>query len=450
MTEEITDKDLAFLRQAIELARSARADGRHPFGALIVNLLGEIVVTARNNAVRPAGDPTQHAEMLACAEAGKRMTKDVLAHCTLYTSTEPCAMCAGAIYFTGIGRVVFGLAESGLLRYTGQPHREPYPDPALPRSVCMRTNGNRRRRSVARRRSRQGSRGFLGSLTQPCIYTGGMTMLSQVDLVGVGLNATDTLIALEHFPERGSKVEYASANVLPGGQVATAVVACRSWGLSSRYVGIVGDDAAAGLHRQAFTAAGVDTQLITVPGGTSPQSLILVDSGGERTVLCRRDPRVVLQPAHLERAWIETARALHVDGYDTQAAAEAAGWARAAGIPVIADLDELYPGLDSLLVHVDYLIVSRDIPCRLTKEPDLEMALRLMQYQYGCRLAAATLGDDGVLAWDGKQMHHAPAFHVPVVDTTGAETSFMRGLSTGCCRVGRWCSNLILAVLPPR
>jgi tRNA(Arg) A34 adenosine deaminase TadA len=63
--EQVSEQDLAFLRQAIELARSARNDGRHPFGALIVNERGETVVTARNNAVRPAGDPTQHAEMLA-------------------------------------------------------------------------------------------------------------------------------------------------------------------------------------------------------------------------------------------------------------------------------------------------------------------------------------------------------------------------------------------------
>ena len=123
--EQVSEQDLAFLRQAIELARSARNDGRHPFGALIVNERGETVVTARNNAVRPAGDPTQHAEMLACAEAGKRMSEDALARCTLYTSTEPCAMCAGAIYWIGIGRVVFALAETGLLRYTGSHEENP-------------------------------------------------------------------------------------------------------------------------------------------------------------------------------------------------------------------------------------------------------------------------------------------------------------------------------------
>jgi sulfofructose kinase len=258
-----------------------------------------------------------------------------------------------------------------------------------------------------------------------------MTKPSKVDLVGVGLNATDTLIALAEYPVRGSKVEYRSANVLPGGQVATAVVACQHWGMSTRYVGILGDDAAATLHREAFTRASVEMQIINVPGGASPQSLILVDGGGERTVLCRRDERVALKPGDLDRQWIVNARALHVDGYDTEAAIVAAGWARAAGIPVIADLDEVYPGLDLLLENVDYLIVSRDIPSRLMAEPDLEMALRQMQRRYGCRLAAATLGHEGVLAWDGKQLQHTPAYRVPVVDTTGAGDIFHAGFIYG-------------------
>lgn len=117
--EAVTEQDLAFLRQAIGLAWRAREEGRHPFGALIVNEKGETVVEALNNSARPKGDPTQHAETVACSLAARVLSEAELAHCTLYTSTEPCAMCAGAIYWTGVGRVVFGLAESGLLRYTG-------------------------------------------------------------------------------------------------------------------------------------------------------------------------------------------------------------------------------------------------------------------------------------------------------------------------------------------
>ena len=101
-----------------------------------------------------------------------------------------------------------------------------------------------------------------------------MTESSKVDLVGVGLNATDTVVPLSNYPARGSKVEYSTVSVLPGGQVASTVVACQHWGMTTRYVGKLGDDAAAKLHREAFARAGVETQIVTVQGGASPQSLV--------------------------------------------------------------------------------------------------------------------------------------------------------------------------------
>jgi sulfofructose kinase len=262
-----------------------------------------------------------------------------------------------------------------------------------------------------------------------------MTELAKVDVVGVGLNATDTILQLSEFPECGSKVEYDSELVMPGGQVATTVVACQTWGLSTRYVGKLGDDDAARLHAREFTRMGVEGQLIHVPGATSARSLILVDRRGERTVLCRRDERVILRPEELKREWIVNARALHVDGHDTAAATVAAGWARAAGIPVVADLDDIYPGVDALVEKIDYLVASRDFPGRLTGESNLKTALREIQTRYGCVLTAATLGPDGVLAWDGDRFHYAPAYRVPVVDTTGAgdifHAGFIYGLSQG-------------------
>src|SRR5579863_4712286 len=254
-----------------------------------------------------------------------------------------------------------------------------------------------------------------------------MTGLSMVDLVGVGLNATDTLIPLATYPDRGSKTEYRSVSVMPGGQTASAVVACQSWGLSTRYVGRLGNDDAGRLHQREFARTGVDARIVEVAGAASPQSLIVVDGGGERTVLCRRDDRLLLAPSDLDRSWIVNARALHVDGYETAAATVAARWAREAGISVIADLDETYPGVEDLLQNIDYLIVSRDFPGRLTGEANLERALRRMHVRYGCRLTAATLGQDGVLAWDGKRSYLRPAYCVPVVDTTGAGDIFHAG-----------------------
>ncbi|HEV1993617.1 MAG TPA: PfkB family carbohydrate kinase [Candidatus Acidoferrum sp.] len=258
-----------------------------------------------------------------------------------------------------------------------------------------------------------------------------MTQSAKLDVVGVGLNATDTLIPVAHYPERGSKVEFRSAKVLPGGQVATAMIACQQWGLRTRYVGKVGDDSAASLHRAEFARLGVEAHLFTAPGCPSQQAFILVDDSGERTVLWKRDDRLTLHPEELQRDWIVNARALHVDGHDTAAATAAAGWARAAGIPVVADVDDLYPGVETLLKSVDYLITSRDIPGRLMEEPDLKKALPALLKRFGSRLTAATLGEEGVLAWDGTQFHYAAAFHVQPVDTTGAGDIFHAGFIYG-------------------
>src|SRR6202795_636154 len=258
-----------------------------------------------------------------------------------------------------------------------------------------------------------------------------MTNSPRIDLVGVGLNAIDTLIPLPHYPALGSKVEFRSANLLPGGQVASAIIACQQWGLRTRYVGKVGDDSAAAFHRSEFARTGVEAHLLTAPGCASQQAFILVDDHGERTVLWKRDERLALRPEELQRDWIVTARALHVDGHDTAAATVAAGWARAAGIPVIADLDEIYPGVEALLKNINYLITSRDIPGRLTEEPDLRKSLPALRERFGCRLTAATLGEGGVLAWDGTQFKYATAFRVPPVDTTGAGDIFHAGFIYG-------------------
>jgi sulfofructose kinase len=269
------------------------------------------------------------------------------------------------------------------------------------------------------------------SLTNSTIANSTVTKASMVDLVGVGLNATDTLIPLHQFPARGSKVEFRSANVLPGGQVATAVIACQTWGLRTRYVGKIGDDSAASIHREEFARCGVEAHLLPAPGCPSQQAFILIDDTGERTVLWKRDDRLTLQPEELQREWIVNSRALHVDGHDTAAAATAAEWARAAGIPVVADLDDLYPGFESLLKLVDYLITSRDIPGRLTGENDLRKSLPAVRSRFECSLAAATLGEEGVIAWDGTQFHYAPAFRIEPRDTTGAGDIFHAGFIYG-------------------
>jgi sulfofructose kinase len=245
------------------------------------------------------------------------------------------------------------------------------------------------------------------------------------DVVGVGINATDTIIRLPHFPTIDSKVELTSADVRPGGQVASAIVACRRWGLSARYVGKIGDDSAGELQIAEMKREHLHAHWIVVPGSMSQSSFILVDElSGERTVLWKRDPKIALLPDDLKREWISGSRALIVDGHDTEAAARAARWAREENIPVVGDFDNRYPGVEALLEYVDFIITSKDFPERLTGEKNLLKSLPMIFREFKCRLTAATFGRLGVLAWDGTRFLLCPGFRVQATDTTGAGDIF--------------------------
>ncbi|MCD4852431.1 nucleoside deaminase [Arthrobacter sp. AK01] len=121
----VSQQDVDFLRLAITLSHQVKAEGRHPFGAVVVDEHGTVVSSKGNNSMPPEGDPTQHAELRAAAEAFRQLSTEQLARSTLYTSAEPCAMCAGAVYWTGIGRVVYGLSEESLLSITGDNPENP-------------------------------------------------------------------------------------------------------------------------------------------------------------------------------------------------------------------------------------------------------------------------------------------------------------------------------------
>jgi sulfofructose kinase len=256
------------------------------------------------------------------------------------------------------------------------------------------------------------------------------------EVVGVGINALDTIIRLPRFPAPDSKVELRSVQAMPGGQIASAMVACRRWGLRARYVGKIGDDAAGNRQIAELKRERVDARWVVAKGCHSQFSFILVDeTTGDRTVLWNRDLKIALQPKDLKRSWIRNAKALLVDGHDTKAAAQVARWARQDGIPVVGDFDNRYPGVRELLKYVDYPITSKDFPERLTGESNLLKSLPKLHAQFKCCLTAATLGAAGVLAWDGKRFLQSPAFQINAVDTTGAgdifHGAFLYGLVHG-------------------
>jgi len=253
-----------------------------------------------------------------------------------------------------------------------------------------------------------------------------------VDVAGIGINAVDTIIELPRFPSPDEKMKIASARVHAGGQVASAIVACATWGLKTRYAGKVGDDAFGELHRQEFERAGVEAHLIVVGNCASQSSYVLVNQQtGERTILWQRNARQALQPGDIRKEWATNARLLLVDGHDTRVGAFPARWAREAEVPVLAGVDNIYPGIEELLQVTDYPVTSRKFPERLTGKRDLLKALPVIRQRFGSRIVAATLGKEGVLAWEGKSFWYCPAYEVAVRDTTGAGDVFHAAFTYG-------------------
>jgi sulfofructose kinase len=246
------------------------------------------------------------------------------------------------------------------------------------------------------------------------------------DVVGVGLNATDTLILISRFPAYGGKAPFEREVLSPGGQVASAMVTCSTLGLRAKYIGTLGDDERGRVQLQSLRASGVNLDDIEVRSNCPNQSAyILVDqTTGERTVLWHRDDCLRIDPASLTPEKIACAGLLHIDGHDTPAVSRAAEIARRHQITVTVDVDTIYPGFENVLPNVDYLLASSEFPSRWTHEPDPFRALAMIQDEYGMRVAAMTLGAEGTLARAEGRFVYSPGFIVDCIDTTGAGDVF--------------------------
>jgi sulfofructose kinase len=253
-----------------------------------------------------------------------------------------------------------------------------------------------------------------------------MNRTPKFDVVGVGLNATDTLLVVPHFPAYAGKAPFTQETLSPGGQVASAMVTCASLGLKTKYIGTVGDDERGRIQMESLETSGIDLKHVQVRAGCANQSayIIIDQTTGERTVLWRRDDCLRIAPSEITPEQITCARLLHIDGHDTAAVEQAARIAREAGMPVTVDVDTIYHGFDRVLPHVDYLIASSEFPVQWTNQTDPFKALETIQQEYKMRVAAMTLGAHGALALENGKFVYAPAFVVNCADTTGAGDVF--------------------------
>jgi sulfofructose kinase len=247
------------------------------------------------------------------------------------------------------------------------------------------------------------------------------------DVVGVGLNATDTVLIVPRFPAYGGKAPFTREFYSVGGQVATAVVTCARLGLRAKYIGTVGDDERGRIQMDSLRASGIDLDHVQRRTNCPNQSAYIVvdESTGERTILWNRQDCLTISPEQITPDQIACARLLHIDGHDTPAVEHAARIARGENIPVTVDVDTIYAGFDRVLPLVDYLIASAEFPTRWTGIEDPLAALIEIQRKSGnMRVAAMTLGAHGALAYTRGRFHYSPAFIVNCIDTTGAGDVF--------------------------
>jgi len=253
-----------------------------------------------------------------------------------------------------------------------------------------------------------------------------------VDLVALGECSLDHMGVVVGWPGPDEKRALQTLALLPGGQAATAALACRRLGWRARYVGSVGADAAAIPTLAGLRSAGVDVEVVVRHGAATRQAIVLVDARSQtRTVLEHRDQALKLEASDVPREWVVTGRLLLVDATSPDAAGEAARQAKLEGLPVLADVDGPDTGVADLLALVDVPIVSSSALARLTGSGPVGESLRRLASFGTPRLTVVTLGSEGSLALAEGREIRTPTPTVEVVDTTGAGDAFRAGFAAG-------------------
>jgi sulfofructose kinase len=252
------------------------------------------------------------------------------------------------------------------------------------------------------------------------------------DVVGMGLNSVDFLSLVSKYPESNSKIEILRFERSGGGQVATAMVALSRWGVRTKYIGKVGNDELGQVSLESLRQEGVDVSSVTTEPDTPTQlgNIIVEAASGDRTILWRRDDRLMYREGELPRRDICAGRLLHLDGHDIRAAIQSARWAKEEGITTVADIDKVEPLTNELISNIDFVVTSSRFPTLFTGIADREMALIELQ-KYTPGFLCATLGPEGAMALVDGEVLYSKGFTMDVVDTTGAGDVFHAGFIYG-------------------
>ena len=254
-----------------------------------------------------------------------------------------------------------------------------------------------------------------------------MSSPKTLDVLGVGCNSVDYVYRLPHAPRANSptaKMRISSHAVSYGGQTATAMAACAALGLRAGYLGAVGNDDNGRNVCAELERRGVDVSHVLTRSAPNRFAVIAVDKdSGERFVFWDRDERLNLSATEIRPEVIGSAKVIHVDDEDLDAAIVAATLARAAGAAVTSDIDRMAPRTAELVAAVTVPMFNEHTLPEFTGEKDFERALRKLRRSHA-GLLCVTIGERGAMVLAGDELIHEPGFEVEAVDTTAAGDVF--------------------------
>jgi len=246
------------------------------------------------------------------------------------------------------------------------------------------------------------------------------------DVVGIGCTTVDMLALVDPYPQPDQKVMVQELSQQGGGLVSTGLVAVARLGGKARYLGKIGDSELSNVIRHEFEREGVDISgLLTEPGESCLFTYIIsTPSDGTRTCLVDMTTKPEFPAADLRKEDVLSGRFLFVDGFEADAALQAAQWATEAGRKILIDAEFIFERTSDLVAISDYVIASIDFAETRTGEKDAQKAADALYQQERDnkpgKVVIVTAGTRGSFGVTAEGRFHQPAFVVDVVDTTGA------------------------------
>ena len=246
------------------------------------------------------------------------------------------------------------------------------------------------------------------------------------EIIGIGSSVYDTLMVVPRYPTEDTKLEGIETKVQGGGPCATALVAAQKLGVTTAYMGTIGDDPFGTFMMDDLKKWNVNTDYVKViPDTVSFHAVVVLNQKtASRTCVWNKGTVAAPTAEDLNEEVIKNAKVLHLDGHMLDAAIYAAKKCKEWGVKVSHDAGGTYPGIEKLMEYVDWLIPSEEFALKMTGAATAEEAAQKLYETYHPELVVLTQGVKGGILLDEKGMRHYDSYKVEVKDSNGCGDTF--------------------------